>query len=172
MQWIPSHTGIAGNDVADAAAKVGANLPSVTNDIGITVSEATSKLICAATKLWNEQYSVLAATKDWVEPITGSEGTFPNIPLHFLPYFYRLRAKTYKLRFTQQQCICGASLSFQHFMSCASIHETLTRVKQVSRENSPPMTRTNLLCKNPLVGWKMVTTFLADIHMSEIGHLI
>ena len=171
MQWIPSHTGIYGNERADRAAKSGANLSDVTNDIGLTLSEATSKLKQAITVIWRDQYRELAEQKDWVERDISRKGTFPNLPKQLLPLFYRLRAKTFKAKFTAQNCSCGQLLTFTHIFTCDSICQ-MPSLQVFSRNNNVILSRQNLLTKHSALGWTVVVTFLRELLRSNIGHLI
>lgn len=172
MQWIPSHTGIYGNEKADKGAKAGANLPIVTNDIGLTVSEATAKLKQATTELWKEQYRKLAEDKDWVEPDISIKGTFPNLSKELIPLFYRLRAKTFKTRFSLQSCSCGQLLTFNHITACDSVIGQMPVLQALSRKHSIILNRQSLLTRHSTLGWRVVGVFLRELLRSSIGHLI
>jgi hypothetical protein len=110
--------GLPGMMKQTAPLKEGANLPHVTDQLGMTASEAYSKLRDHAWAEWSESYRVSAAAKGWIEPAVSKEGIFPCLPAHLSPLFYRLRGKTFRTQFCRQQCSCQADLSFSHLVSC------------------------------------------------------
>jgi hypothetical protein len=172
FQWIPSHVGIAGNDEADRAAKEGANLPHVTDQLGMTASEAYSKLRDHAWAEWSESYRVSAAAKGWIEPAVSKEGTFPCLSAHLFPLFYRLRGRTFRTQFCRQQCSCQADLSFSHLFSCPRLIPRMDTVNALGKEYNIQLNQQSLLTKHDTLGWRVTTAFLGGLQTSEIGHML
>ena len=171
FQWVPSHSGIAGNEVVDSAAKAGAQLPSITNNVGFSVSEVSAKLRHSVFKDWCKQYQDKARAKDWVVPHVSPNGTIPNISRDLLPLFFRLRGKSYRTQFTPQLCICDAALTYGHIFECESLIPKMNSVQSLSRTYSITISRNILLTEHAAIGWKLVSAFLRELFHCQIGHL-
>jgi ribonuclease HI len=172
FQWIPSHTGISGNEVADQKAKNAANFAQVTNDIGLTTSEVSSKLRRVIQSEWKERYKSIAISRNWLELSIDDQGTFPEFPPSILSMFYSLRGKTYKTQYTPQTCCCGLKLDYDHIFTCHQLLSPMLDVHQLLTRYNLPLNRFTLLRKHPVLGWKLTERFLWKLFHSKLGHLL
>ena len=172
MQWIPSHCDIAGNDYVDKAAKDGALLPFVTNDVHYSISEVSAKLRCIIHRDWNDQYTKLATDRHWIVQDTKQDGLSPDLPRHLLPIFYRLRGKTYLSQYTPQNCTCGSQMSYDHIFQCQQLIPNMPQVSHLSFQHNIPLSPRSLLNPHPVIGWSLVKAFVGDLRRSDIGHLV
>jgi ribonuclease HI len=170
FQWVPSHTTIKGNDIADVAAKEGANLPSVTNDIGLTVAEASARLRSAVTAEWKAMYESQAQDREWIEPTISRDGTFPDLPPALLHLFYSLRGKSFKTKYSNQACTCNEKLTYGHIFSCSQVWNELDSVRMFLIKNGMSNYSCHTLLKrHPIHGWKHTHVFLRHLSRSSIG---
>lgn len=172
FQWIPSHCGIKGNEIVDQAAKAGAQLQNVTNNVNYTVSEIKSKIKKTIIDEWKMQYQNLAHERDWIVADTDQDGICPELTRYQTPIFYRLRGKTYRTQYTPQTCSCGDQLSFSHIFSCNKIIPTMVEVNRIADENNIPLLPKTLLTKHPTIGWMLVKAFIRELCQTDIGHLV
>ena len=63
MIWIPSHTGIIGNELADKYAKEAIDLETNPNDITVTSSEFTTFIKRKIRKFWDQEWNSLTDNK-------------------------------------------------------------------------------------------------------------
>ncbi|XP_076069275.1 uncharacterized protein LOC143041338 [Oratosquilla oratoria] len=171
FQWVPSHVGIHGNEMADRAAKRGA-LTSEEDCISLcfSTSDANKKIDQATWELWSEEYAGTAATRGW--PIKtcnkGTLWTHPHpLPTHILHLISRIRVNHWKTRYLKTVCACGTELvSFLHCLFLCPI----------LRNHFQPLL--NLLGKSPPRMLYSITdhhSIIMAAHListSPVGHLL
>jgi hypothetical protein len=168
--WIPSHTGIVGNDAADAAAKAASNLTTKT-DIGYTVNEICSRLRLAATRAYAADFRNLATENGWFDPQIYSEGVHPNLPPYLTPLFYRLRVQTLRFNYINMQCPCSEPLDFCHLFLCRVLGPSFQNIRRRFGQ-TVPVSPSSLLCKHPDHGWRIAAAFCRELSGSSVGHLV
>ena len=172
FQWIPSHCDITGNDIADKAAKDGAMLPHITNNVKFTMSEISCKLKKVITDEWKEHYRSMASDRNWIVREADHDGLCPDLPRHHLPIFFRLRGKTYLAQYTPQNCICNEQLSFNHIFQCQQLIPSMPQLLQLSVVHNFPLTPRALLNWHPTLGWKVAKHFIQELCETGIGHMV
>ena len=141
-------------------------LPAVTNDIGLSVSEAYSRLKHVSKAKWTEQFRSRAEERHWLDTNT-AEPNVPVLPHSLYPLFYRFRTKSFKSDYMQQHCICDVPFNFNHVFDCQALRGYLFNTLYTL--NDKPLSP--LILENS-EDWKLKQTFLTEIYKSPVGILI
>ncbi|XP_076059716.1 uncharacterized protein LOC143036353 [Oratosquilla oratoria] len=116
-QWVPSHVGLHGNEMADSAAKRGALLPEEYRVVlQLTVCDAFRRIEQASWDIWESDYAATAAYRGWptTRPMTKASGSC-SLPPHISSAISRIRVNHWWTKFLQPTCTCGTEpVSFQH----------------------------------------------------------
>ena len=169
LMWVPSHSGIQGNDCVDLEAKKAAEKEMIDFDIGLSLSEIYSKLKISIEKEWSEMYKNCCQERNW---IYYEDNSSPPLSCHILPLFYRLRAGYLKYHYNNVTCVCNDLLSFHHIFECNDLIPKFDRLHDILDSLNLNPTPKILLSKNENVGWKITETFLQSLLNSDVGHLI
>jgi hypothetical protein len=162
--------GIRGNDSADRLARQGANLPDVSHDIGLSLSEALGKLHSKCVSNWENNFKETANKKGWADPNKLGNGDFPNMPRYLLPLFFRIRTKALKTDYVPQACACGETFRFDHIFTCRSVKSMLP--KTTALLNNTVNISHKIVSFDKEKKWTVARTFLNELFRSPVGHLI
>ena len=165
LVWIPSHSGIRGNDDVDRAAKMATALPHVTNDIGYTVSEIKSRLNRASHTLQKNRMNHLGREKKYFDSNWYPDGVSPKVPPHLSPLFYRLRTQSLRFNYINQKCCCSSALTFDHLFQCSELIPKFTKLSRYNVSATPGA----LLCRHPTFGWQVAVDFVKELSASNVG---
>ena len=168
--WIPSHLSIKGNDLADNAAKEGASLPLVTDNIGLSVSEVYSKLKHEAIVKWTNRFTTLAHQKNWVDPSVAISGVYPNLPRKFLPVFFSLRTQVLKTDYVPQNCICSSPLRHDHIYTCHMLKDHFKHTLEMLNKRNMSLSPSVMSCEGD--NKSIMKTFVKEVVNSPIGLLV
>jgi ribonuclease HI len=167
--WVPSHSNIYGNELADRAAKLAASMPQVTLDVGLSVSEAYSKLKAACLSKWTQQFKTLAQQKQWVDPNVIQDG-IPKLKRHLFPVFHRLRTRATKADYVTCDCTCGTPFNYPHIFDCQHLMQHFNKTKAMLAKEGRVLDYTVLSLK--VTNLNVLNSFLREICHSPVGNLI
>ena len=171
--WIPSHMNIMGNERADREAKRAAKLPDITNDIGISLSEAYSKLKQTSEAKLKAQFLELAHSKGWIDAENIGKGGFPKLRPSQYAIFYRLRTCALRSDIFPQRCLCNEDFDFHHIFSCPELQKhlkcTITKLVKLNKPLTPKILYKNNDREYP---WGVVECFVRELASSPVSHLI
>ena len=173
LQWIPSHIGLKGNDLADSAAKKAASNESIPiTDISFTLSEITAKLRKANDRLWKNEFKKYATDLNWCDPDSILIPEY-NAPPKYLYVFLRLRCKSTRFDVYQIDCCCSkASFSIEHIFHCDILFNQLLLTRTFCSREQVPFTYLGLLGYHSRLGWAPANTFIHELMESDVGHLV
>ena len=173
LQWIPSHTGIKGNDMADIVAKRAANSTNLPlTDISYTLSEISAKLTKANDTMWQKDFSKYAKDLDWPDP-EKVYIPFLKAPPKFLNIFLRLRCKSTRFDIYQVDCCCTeASFSVEHIFSCKRIFDQLLLTRTFCSRENVNFSYSSVMSHHHVLGWEPAKIFINELMLSEVGHLL
>ncbi|XP_076046164.1 uncharacterized protein LOC143028238 [Oratosquilla oratoria] len=112
-QWVPSHVGLHGNEMADKAAKHGALAPKDSEtSIHLTASDAIRRIDRAAWAQWETDYAATASARGWPTSYLGpNPPTLASLPSHISSTISRIRVDHWRTQYTGTYCACGTELS-------------------------------------------------------------
>ena len=130
--WVPSHTGIRGNDLADKAAALATTSGTPVN-LGLSPSEIRAKIKTHFIRKRKQYLKTRCENHGWV-----FEPDFKQrIPFHFprrnQSILNRILTISYRHRFVRYFCPCGCVVSLQHLINdCPSLPQ-LHAVRELRR---------------------------------------
>ena len=171
LMWIPSHTGIKGNDIVDVVAKQASKKSVLDNDIGFSIYEIYSKLEKTIKDKWKDQYRRESLIRNWnVFEVVEN----PKISSYLIPLFHRLRVRYYMNHYQKINCICKETLDYNHIFTCDLLIPQFNNLQDLLKklDLNIQFSPKNLLNINSKYGWVITETFLNDLSKSEIGFFL
>lgn len=127
LMWLPSHTGIRGNDLADCAARTAARTGTPV-EAGLSVSEIKGKTRWAAHREREEFLRERCAAHGWLF-LSGVKMHVPQLPRKNLQVLCRIRTASSRYVWLNPRCGCGTGLDLQHVVGgCRSLPKDLSPV--------------------------------------------
>ena len=166
LMWIPSHTGIRGNEKVDLLAKQASSKNMIDYDIGYSLSEIYSKLKDTALDKWKCHYKEESIKRNWNN---FDSYVYPNFNSNFHPLFHRLRARYTKFHYQKIDCICNHPLQYNHIFTCSEIIPKCDKLVEVLRKEKIQPSPENLLTLNSDYGWYISEVFIQCLNKSEIS---
>ncbi|XP_076038812.1 uncharacterized protein LOC143024006 [Oratosquilla oratoria] len=132
-QWVPSHVGLHGNEMADKAAKHGALAPKDSETpIHLTASDAIRRIDRAAWAQWKTDYAATASARGWPTSYLGpNPPTLASLPSHISSTISRIRVDHWRTQYTGTYCACGTELaSFRHcLLLCPALEDHFRQLR-------------------------------------------
>ena len=176
LMWVPGHSNLCGNEMADHCAKEAASktYDTLICDIPFSVSEANSILLKFFWSVRKKRYLEQAKVKEWWDcssPKKKCMNITGSIPIRNL--FHRLKTNSWLGRFLKPYpvCICGDQLNIQHFLfDCKFAYLHFNFLHDTLNSNNLPKTMSSILFQDKDNGWNMTKIAINSIKNHTLGH--
>ena len=177
LMWVPGHSSLYGNEMADHCAKEAARniCGSLACDVAISVSEAGSILMNYFWNLRKKYYLEQATVRSWWDCSTPKKKCLNmsgSIPLRNA--FHRIKTNSWLGRFLKPcpVCICGNNLDIKHFLfGCSQTHSHFQLLYNTLDSYDLPHSMSSLILPNKDNGWNITKMAVVSIKNHALGHL-
>lgn len=160
LVWVPSHTSLRGNDMADTSAKEAARGEGATKlRTGLSAGEVGTIMTGEVWKAWREEAAVLAKEQEWPDPELPVRGLCVPIHGHLKKLVHRLRVGAWRARFVNPtlECACGSPLGIKHIIEeCPLFRTDFEGITTSLKTLDKSLTIQNALAPQPGFGWSLV----------------
>jgi ribonuclease HI len=170
--WVPSHTEVRGNEVADRAAKHATKLPDITYNIGHTKSEICAILRQGILSKWKNVFKEKAELKSWPACNSVAYVAPDSCTTTELELYHRLKSGYIKHHVAPAECVCGEELTLHHIFNCMHILPEQGQTRYLMRQFHIQCHPTALLLPHLQAGWRVTRCLLKDLLRSEVGQLL
>ena len=168
--WIPSHTGIKGNEIADTLAKAATYLDNITLHAP-PISNFKFKIKQTVKKEFKMKVNALADARGWCDSGTRSNKySLFGINRPFRELFARCRANEGKIFPVTLKCSCGSDIKPDHLLGCNENRTTFARTLGFMEKNNLPI-EINSVTSNR-ADHSVTLTFMNELAQSKYGPYI
>ena len=166
LMWLPAHTGIRGNEMADREAKRAARAGTVT-DLRPSLSEIKSRTRKAVRKMREEALRQRCEEHGWLF-LPDAHLHQPQLSRRALEALRRIRTVSPKFTHIAPKCQCGKEISLQHaFDGCVILSATLSPLWDFQKAHG--LKKQEFLKPHPVLGEKPMKLLMERLLASEIG---